>query len=102
MIFARRTPKIALLDLDGVMSTLALDNMRIDEIAKRQPDMLLEIAEFGPLAEVGREGVEVVAEAIGTEDEDAAGFETGFELMHNGVGHIGRGQKKRWAPQGSW
>jgi hypothetical protein len=37
---------------------------------------------------VSGEGVEVVPEAIGTEDGDAAGFEAGFEFMNDGIGHI--------------
>ena len=88
LVFIRRTPNVALLDLDGMMSALMLDDLRIDEIAKRQPDTFLEIDKFDPLTEVGREGVEVVSEAIGAEDGDAAGFEAGFEFMHNSVGHI--------------
>ena len=88
LIFVRGTPNVALLDLDGVMSALVLDDLRIEEIGERQPDRLQAIDEFDPLTEVGREGVEVVAEAIGAEDGDAAGFEAGFEFMHNSVGHI--------------
>jgi hypothetical protein len=88
LVFVRGTPNVALLDLDGVMSALMLDDLRIDEIAKRQPDTFLEIDKFDPLTKVGREGVEVVPEAIRTEDGDAAGFEAGFEFMNDGIGHI--------------
>jgi len=88
LVFVRGTPKITLLDLYRVTSALVLDDLCIEEIGKRQPDRLQAIDEFDPLTEVGREGVEVVAEAIGAEDGDAAGFEAGFEFMHNSVGHI--------------